>query len=111
MTSFAAKLVSSKFCFYHEIFFTTGTRVSWKNEKSAMLSELSVLIGRSVLCFLATGDIGPVYSTATFPATVWSQFKLDLKERDNKRNKTRAAAADLLPNESHATANVSLLAC
>ncbi len=58
MTPFAAKLVSSKPCFYHEIFFATGTRVSKKNEKSVTLSVLSVLIGRSTLCFLATGDVG-----------------------------------------------------
>ncbi len=59
--------------------------------------------------------LGPVYSAATFPAAVWSQFKLDLKERETtkeiKCGPTQTAAADLLPNESHATANVSLLAC
>ncbi len=27
MTPFAAKLVSNKLCFYHDIFFATGTRV------------------------------------------------------------------------------------
>ncbi len=54
-----------------------------------------------------------VYSAATFPATVWSQFKLDLKERDNKRSKTRAGAnscSKVASQESHDTANVSLLA-
>ncbi len=90
--------------------------------QSVRLSELSVLIGRSMLHFLETGDIGtswsahraltrlcqqqsvcshtvsppswdgPVYSAATFPATIWSQFKLDWKERDNKQNKMWAGA-------------------
>ncbi len=58
MTSSAAKLVSSKPCFYHKIFFATGTRISRKNEKSVTLSVLSVLIGRSMLRFLVTGDLG-----------------------------------------------------
>ncbi len=84
-----------------------------KNEKSVMLSVLSVLIGRSTQRFLPTGDVsmswlahraltrlcqqqclqvtpsvgsssrwdGAVYSAATFPASVWSQFKLDSQER------------------------------
>ncbi len=95
--------------------------------QSVTLSVLSVLIGWSMLYFLATGEAstswfavhalcadlplptteclqattlvglssswdGPVYSAATSPATVWSQFKLDLKERDNKQNKVRARA-------------------
>ncbi len=55
VTTFTAKLVSSKSCFYHDIFFDTGTRVSRKNEKSVMVS---VLIGRSTLHLLATGDVG-----------------------------------------------------
>ncbi len=124
MTPFAAKLVSNKLCFYHNIFFAAKARVSWKNERSVTLSVLCVMIGRSALRFLATGDVGtswlahhaltrlcqqqslqatpsvgsssswdgPVYSAATFPATVWSQFKLDLKERDNKWNKAQAGA-------------------
>ncbi len=57
MTPFAAKLVSSELCFYRDIFFATRTRVSWKIEKSVTLSELSGLIGRSMLHFLATGDV------------------------------------------------------
>ncbi len=51
------------------------------------------------------------------PKLLQPWFKLDLKESDNKRNETRArakqggeAAAELLPDKSHATANVSLLA-
>ncbi len=56
-----------------------------------------------------SGWDGPVYSAATSPATVWSQFKLDLK-RERQQTKEQTAAADFLPNESHATANVSLLA-
>ncbi len=55
---------------------------------------------------------GPVYSAATCPATVWSQFKLYSKESNNKRNKTHVRAktgGELLSSESHATANVSLL--
>ncbi len=56
MTPFDAKLVSNKSCFYHDIFFATRTRVPWKNEKSVILSVLSVLICRSMLPFLATGD-------------------------------------------------------
>ncbi len=52
---------------------------------------------------------------ATFPANVLSQFKLDLlKERAStngiKHEPTSTAMAELLPNESHAAANVSLLA-
>ncbi len=61
---------------------------------------------------LSVGD-RPVYSAATFPTTVWSQFKLDLKERETNRIKCKfvqMAAAELLPNESHASANVSALA-
>ncbi len=72
-------------------------------------------------CLQVTPSVGsssswdrPVYSTATFPATVWSQFKLDLKERETtneiKHEPLQTAAAELLPKESHATANVSLLA-
>ncbi len=58
MTLFAAKLVSNKSCFYHEIFFATGTSVYRKNEKSVTLSVLCALFGRSTLRFLATGDVG-----------------------------------------------------
>ncbi len=57
MTPFAAKLISNKLCFYHEIFFATRMRVSQKNEKLVTLSVLSVLIGRSTLCYIATGDV------------------------------------------------------
>ncbi len=57
---------------------------------------------------------GPVYSAATLPAMVWPQFRLDLKERETtneiKCEVAQTAAADLLPNESHITANISLLA-
>ncbi len=92
--------------------------------QSAMLSVLSVLIGQSTQCSLATGDVGMSWwavrtlrtdsplqtqeglqatlsvsassswdSTATFPSTVSSQFKLDLKrERTKKRNKMQAGA-------------------
>ncbi len=56
----------------------------------------------------------PVYSAATFPATVWSQFKLDFKERATtnkiKHELEPTAAVDLLCNKRHATANVSLQA-
>ncbi len=108
MTPITAKLVSNKPCFYHVIFFDTKTKVLRKNEKSIKLSVLSVLIPRSTLNLLATGDIGtswsayyaltrlcwdgPVYSVAIFPAIVWSQFKLDLKESDNKQNKAHEGA-------------------
>ncbi len=76
-------------------------------DQSVTLSGLSVLIGRSTLPFLATGDVltswlatpsvgsswdGPVYCAATFPATVWTQIKLDWRERDNKRNKMQVSA-------------------
>ncbi len=57
MTAVAAKLVCNKPCFYHDIFFANGMRVSWKNEKSVTLSVFSVLIGQSMLRFLATGDV------------------------------------------------------
>ncbi len=57
---------------------------------------------------------GPVYSAATFPATILSQVKLVLKERATKNQikhqPVQNVAADFLPNESHAKANVSLLA-
>ncbi len=50
-------------------------------------------------CLLATPSVGsssswdrPVYSAATFTATVLSWFKLALKESDSKRNTTRAGA-------------------
>ncbi len=56
----------------------------------------------------------PVYSAATFPATFSSRFKLDLNERattnELKRKLGQMATAQWLPRESHATANVSLLA-
>ncbi len=58
MTPLVAELVSNKPCFYHDIFFATGTRVLWENEKSEMFSVLSVLICRPTLHLLATGDIG-----------------------------------------------------
>ncbi len=57
MTPFAAKLASNKPCFHHDIFFATGTKVLRKNENSLTLSQLSVLIGRSTLRFLVTGDV------------------------------------------------------
>ncbi len=47
----------------------------------------------------------PVYYTATFPATILSWFKLDLKERTTT-NKIKHEPAQT----AHATANVSLLA-
>ncbi len=62
---------------------------------------------------------GPVYSAATFPATVWSQFKLDREKRERQQTKIKCdpeqkqgeeAAAELLPSKSHATVKVSLLA-
>ncbi len=59
MTPFAAKLVSSKPCFYHHIFFITGTRISRKNEKSMTLSVLSVLICWSTLRFFVTEISSP----------------------------------------------------
>ncbi len=52
MTPFAVKSVSNKSCFYCDFFFATRTRVSQKNEKSLMLSVLSVLIG--VLAYLTS---------------------------------------------------------
>ncbi len=62
--------------------------------------------------YFATGT--RFYVAATFPATVSSQFKLDLKGRVTankiKCKLAQTASADLLPNEFHATANVSLLA-
>ncbi len=58
MTPFAAKLVCSKPCFYHDTFFAAGTRVAQTKGKSVMLSVLSVLIRWSALRFLATGDFG-----------------------------------------------------
>ncbi len=98
-----------------------------KNEKSV---TFSVLFLTNLPVYTATGDVGtswlahrdnrvssnntvsqlklelrrPVYSTATQPAFVSSQFKVDLKERATTNE------ADLRPNKSHATANVSLLA-
>ncbi len=54
MTPFAAKLISNKSCFCHDIFFATGTRVPQKNEKSVAFFVLSVLIGWSKLRFLVT---------------------------------------------------------
>ncbi len=58
MTPFAAELLSNKSCFYQDICFATETKVWRRNEKSVTLSVLSVLIGRSMLHFLATGDVG-----------------------------------------------------
>ncbi len=138
----AAKLVFYKPCIYHDIFFA-GTRVSQKNVHSALIgwSMLRFLatggVGTSWLavhalgsdsslptteCLQATLSVGltsswdgAVYSAATFPATVWSQFKLDLRERattnEIKHEPAQTSAEDLLPSASHATANVSLLDC
>ncbi len=68
----------------------------------------------SLWCIILLNSV-TLYFAATFPATVQSQFKLHLKERqatnEIKCKPTQSAAADLLLNESHATANVSLLAC
>ncbi len=60
----------------------------------------------------------PVYSNATFPATVKSGFKLHLEKRATTNEIKHKlllkqgveAAVDLPANESHATANISLLA-
>ncbi len=104
--------------------------------QSVTLSALYVLIGRSMLCLLATGDISTVCASNTvsrlklelrwtsslrcnLPTNVSSRFKKDLKERARRKEIKRElekkqgvkAAAELLPNESHATANVSLLSC
>ncbi len=57
-------------------------------------------------------------AAATFPATVLSWFKLDLKERATtkeikhkpEQKQEWEDAAELLPNESHATADNSFLA-
>ncbi len=92
--------------------------------QSVMLSVLSVPIGCSMLCFLATTTEclqakpsvgsswdGPVYSAATFPATVSSQFKLDLKQRvTTKMSWSQRPQRSCFSSDSHATANVSLLA-
>ncbi len=60
MTPFAAKLVSNKCCFYHDIFFATNTRVLWKDEKPVSLSIL-------ILRLLVTGDIGTSSSCSDSP--------------------------------------------
>ncbi len=39
MTPFADKLVSIKLCFYQDIFFATGSRILWKNEKPVTLGH------------------------------------------------------------------------
>ncbi len=57
MTPFAAKLVSNKPCFYHAISLPPGPACR-RTMKNQWLSLLSVLIGRSTLCILATGDVG-----------------------------------------------------
>ncbi len=113
MIPLATKLFSNKLCFYHDIFFATEMRVSWKNGKIAdalrtlcpnlpvyadllsdrwrwyeLISSLcSDLPPPTTECLQATPLVslnlswdGPVYSTATFPATFLFRFKLDLKE-------------------------------
>ncbi len=120
MTPFAAKLVSDKPCFCHDIFFATGTRVLGKNEKSVTLSVLSVLIRWSMLHFLATGNVGTSWLAhrvlirlcqqqsvrkphrwlrqtsllrRNFPSNHFVSVLTGLKrESDNKRNKAPASA-------------------
>ncbi len=91
-----------------------------------MLSVFSVLIDQSTLRFLATGDLSmnwlavrALCSDSPLPTTASDtvsrlELKLDLKERTTtnkiKRELAQTAAAELLSNKSHATANVSLLA-
>ncbi len=55
----------------------------------------------------------PVYSSTTFPETLWSQLKLDLKEREttNELNKAQTDANICSRfNKFYATVNISLLA-
>ncbi len=74
-------------------------------------------------CLQVTPSVGSssswdaaVYFTATSPATILSQPKLDLRERATANNlkheleqkQGEEATAELLPNESHDTAKVSL---
>ncbi len=108
------------------------------------LSVLSVLIGRSTLCFLVTGDIGTswlavcalcsdsplptteclqatpsagsssswdrsVYSAATFPATISSQFRLNLQERATI-NKIICEPEQTIDSQQISCYNISLLA-
>ncbi len=72
MTPFAAKLVSNK-AFFSHIFFAIGTRVLWKNEKSVTLSVLSVVIGRSSLRFLVTGDVSTSWLAHRAPTGLCQQ--------------------------------------
>ncbi len=107
MTLFAAKLVSSKPCFYHDILFSTGRRVfakKWKiiDALCALSPNAGLLSNRwhqcelisktcsdlplpTAKCLQATKSVSsssswdvPVYDAATFPAYLSSQFKLDL---------------------------------
>ncbi len=63
-------------------------------------------------CLQATASVSLLQFT--FPATILSLFKLDLKERSTtneiKHKPAQTAAVYLLPNKFHATANVGLLA-
>ncbi len=116
MTPLAAELVSNKPCFYSHIFFATGTRVSQKSEKSVTASVLSILIGWSMLHFLATDDVSMNWLAfcALHPDSPLPTVQTGLKrESDNKRDKMWTGANSckkVVSNESHATANVSLLA-
>ncbi len=76
----------------------------WRRNK-LISSPRSNLPQQTTECLQTTPSVGsssswdgPVYSTATLPATIWSQFKLDLKERVTtnriKREPPQTAAAD-----------------
>ncbi len=76
------KLIAHSYCFddIKEVEFHKILNVIFDNSE---LQNIPFITARYV-SWLELELRRTIYSTATFPATVWSQCKLDLTERDNK---------------------------
>ncbi len=133
MTPLAAKLVSNEPCFYNDVFFVEkcslcpdwlvyAAPLSDRWHRYELICCLCALTGlcrqqspQATHCQLAQAQAEREQFAATFPTTVLSQFKLNLKERVTtnviKSELAQMAAGTLSLKEFYATANISLLAC